>query len=694
MRALRLPARRLVRSPLYSLATCAVLALAGAALTATGMVAYGILIAPPPYESPSELVFLERLSQRTGANINFTPVDYRRVEEGAKSFEVVGAAGAWDPVLSLDDSAERLRALRVSGDLFALLGQPALLGRVLEPDDDRVDAQPTAVISTRLARRLFGEEGDAVGRELRLDGEIFDVVGVMPSSFEFPTFWRTGVDVWVPIRLDPESIFDRSSAWLRVFGRLRDGATLQQAGGEMEAIGDGLRAQFPDTHADLVFDVLGLQDAAVRGLRPALTALAAGAALLWLLAIANLASLAVVRSGGRRTEAAVRRALGESFGRGFRLHALESGLLALVGSAAGTALGYAAIRIGAATAPGQLQFLMARWDEMPVGAWLLVATAAPAFAATLALAAASLVALVGPPLADRLRARSDAGGSRGAAALRGVLTGGEIALAVILLAAAGLVGRSLFELSSVDPGFRAARVTTAVVPVTGTASGDESRKAGFYRALLDRLSTTPGVESAALVNHIPLKGDRWGLPFSIDGEPPPPPDARSYATYRVATPEYLETIGAQLITGRPFSTADSEDAPPVVHVNESFARRHLGGVASALDERIRIGREDGPLRRVVGVVADLQQERWAKVEPEVFLPFEQDASFRDSPRPPFAMTVVVRSESETAAAQIRNAVADLDPTVPVDNIVSLAAAVDDALWQPRLTASLMEPSLG
>jgi predicted permease len=689
LRALRLAARRLWRAPLYSLSVVAVLALAGAALTATGVIAYGILVAPLPYEAPGELAFLQRQSIRTGGNLNFTPADFLDVAREARTLEPVAAAGAWSPVITGMDAAERLRGLRVSGELFPLLGRRAIFGRILEPSDDSPEAAPAAVISSRLYKRMFGGDPSAIGREVRLDGVMFTIVGVMPAGFEFPTFWTTGVDIWAPMRWTPEEAGSRNAAWVRAFGRLAPGASLEQAQAEISTISESLRAQFPDSHVDRGVAIVGLQDQTVREVRPALTALAAGAALLWLLAIVNLTALAVVRATGRTNETAVRRALGESRARGFGQEGLESGLLALTGAALGAFLGYAAIRTLAATAPGDVGFLVARWREIPFATWMLVSTLVPAAAATGALAAAGAMAFVGAPLVERLRARADAGGSRRTAALRSLLTGGEIAVAVVLLAAAGLVGRSLMKLSAIDPGFRPERVTSAIVPVTGSSYGDETRKSGFYRTLLERVQAAPGVESAAMINHVPLVGDLWGYGYLVEGEPLPAPGTGPNIAFRVASPEYFQTIGATLLAGRDFTAADDRDAPLVVVANETFARRHFGGAEQAIGKRARLNGDGEPWREIVGVTADLQLHSWAYVGTEMFFPLEQERSFRDSPSPQYALTVVIRSSSGSAVQELRRIVADLDPTIPVDRVITLEAAVDQALWQPRLTAWVM-----
>lgn len=545
------------------------------------------------------------------------------------------------------------------------------------------------MISQRLWLRLFGGEPTAVSRSLRLDGEEFTVVGVMPAGFEFPTFWNIGVDLWAPFQWTPQQAASRTGSSLRVFGRLASGVPTGQALAEVQTISASLRKAFPESHADRGATVIGIRDATVKEVRPVLLALAGGAALLWLIVLANVTVLAVVRATGRMTEAAVRRALGESWAAGLRRDGTESIILAALGTSIGTVLGFWALQLLSATAPQGFRFISSRWESLPSLLWTGLGIAAVTAISAAALAMAGRWALAGGPMVDRLRARAEAGASRRSTTIRSLLTGGEIALAVVLTAAAGLVCKSLLALVSVNPGFNPVQVTTAVVPVTGSSFGDPARKAGFYRSLLERLERAPGVQSAAAVNHVPLVGDLWGWNFVVEGAEPLPPGSEPAAAYRVATPGYFKTIGAQLAAGRDFTAADDSDAPLVVVVNQTFARQYLG--TDPLRSRIRFGGTDEPWREVVGVVADLQQYSWADVNTEFFVPFEQDPDFRDSPSTHFAMTIVVRSSGAagSAAAALRQIVADLDPAIPVDRVITLDDAIDAALWQPRLTAALM-----
>jgi predicted permease len=637
------------------------------------------------------LVFVQTQSLSTGRAGTFAPADYLNLREQSKLLESTAAAEAWSPVRSGDAAAERLKGLRVSGDLFRLLGVPAESGRVIDTEDDRPGAARVAVVSNRLWQRLLGGGAWVTGRSLRLDGEEYAIVGVMPSGFEFPTFWQTGVDIWAPLQWTPEQAADRDGASLRVFGLLAADATADQALAEVQSISESLRKAFPESHADRGAVLVGLRDETVRAVRPVLLALAAGAGLLWLIALSNVAALAVVRATGRVTETSVRRALGESLMAGMRRDLLESTMLAAAGSAAAVALCVWGLPALLASAPAELAFAFSRWDAVATVGPMAALALAIALIAAITLSLAGQFAFRGGAIVDNLRARAATGASRRTTNLRSFLTGGEVALAVVLTVAAGLVGKSLLQTLAVSPGFNPERVTTAVIPVTGSTYGDAARKAGFYDLLLERLRKTAGIESAAAVNHVPLVGDRWGFSFSIEGELPLPAGASSpVAAYRVATPGYFETIGAHLVEGRDIDAADRRDAPLVVVVNQTFARQYLQGRPGAVKSRVRFG-DDQPWREIVGVVADMQQRSWADVGAEVFVPFEQDASFRESPRSPFAMTVVVRSAAGAGppVPALRRIVADLDPAIPLDGVTTLEQAIDGALWQPRMTASLM-----
>lgn len=392
---LRLAFRRLGSAPLFSTSVCTALGLTSAAILAAGVLAYAVLLAPLPYESPDELVFVQVESLRTGDVGPFTPGDYLDIREQTRTLALTAAAEAWSPVRSGENAAERITGLRVSGDLFPLLSVAPELGRTIEPTDDQAGAAKVVVISQRLWMRLFGGEPTAVNRALRLDGQEFTVVGVMPAGFEFPTFWNTGVDLWAPLQWTPQQAGSRNGSSLRVFGRLAHGATVGQALAEVQTISASLRRAFPESHADRGAAVIGIRDATVKEVRPVLLALAGGAVLLWLIALANVTVLAVVRATGRMTEAALRRALGESWAAGLRRDGVESLVLAALGTAAGALLGFWAIQLLLASAPQGFRFVASRWESLPSLLWAAVGIAA------LTAISAGALAIAGRWRADR-----------------------------------------------------------------------------------------------------------------------------------------------------------------------------------------------------------------------------------------------------------------------------------------------------
>jgi putative ABC transport system permease protein len=262
----------------------------------------------------------------------------------------------------------------------------------------------------------------------------------------------------------------------------------------------------------------------------------------------------------------------------------------------------------------------------------------------------------------------------------------------MLLVAAGLLVRSFVKLQSIDPGFEPRNVITMVVPVTGSQFGTPERKGPFYEQLVENFARLPGVERAAAVNHIPLEGDRWGTGFHVDGLPVPPSAELPTAAYRVATPGYFQTMGARLSAGRDFTEADKSNAPQVLIVNETLARRYFGS-ESAIGKRLRLGGADStqPWRTIVGVVDDLQQSRWAETGAEVYLPFAQDASFYSRPSTHLSMTLVARTTGNPAAMvkALQQEVWALDSNIPVSRVVTMEQAVSKALWQPRFSMLLL-----
>ncbi len=680
--------RTLRRNPRFAAVAILALALGIGANTAIFSVVYGVLLRALPYKDPGRLaVILWHDLRGGGPGGPVSPANFYDWREQSRSFEKMTATEVWGATLTGQDVPEKLAGLRASTSLFDLLGVEPELGRGFLPEDERPDSPRVVVLSHGLWQRRFGGGADVLGKTLRLDGEIYTVAGVMPAGFIFPTFWAKGVELWTPLVFTPERAQSRNGNSLRIFARLRDGVTLAQAQAEMAAISERLAQQYPEANSGHGAIVDSLQDKTVAAIRPTIVVLAGAVGFLLLIACVNVANLLLARATTREREVAVRSALGAGRLDVVRQLLAESVVLSIAAGAVGVVLAAWGLHAALAAIPESVRVALPRresirMDGVPLG-----------FAFLISLATAALFGLA-PALrtsrTDLTSALKEGGrGTRGAGGrLRNALVVCEVALSLMLLAGAGLLIRSFVKLQSVDPGFRPGHVITMVVPVTGSQFGTAERKGPFYERLAENVAALPGVESAALINHIPLEGDVWGVPFTIEGRPAPPPSDVPEAAYRVAGPRYFQTMGVTLAGGRDFEVTDGHDAPLVAIVNETLARQHFGG-ENPVGQRIRMGGpdSDAPWRTIVGIVKDVQQWQWADVHEELYLPFEQDEQFYSRPSAPFAMTLVARTQGDPASMvrALQQQVWALDPNLPVSNVVMMQQAVSNALWQPRFS---------
>ncbi len=689
---LRYGVRTLYRNPRFAAVAILALALGIGANTAIFSVVYGVLLRALPYQDPDQLVVILRQSMRSGGPGGpVAPANFYDWREQAQSLEQMTAAEVWGPVLTEQEVPEKLGGLRASANLFDLLGVEPLLGRGFRPEDERPENERVVVLGYGLWQRRFGGREDILGQPLRLDGEMYTVVGVMPQGFGFPTFWAQEAELWSPLIFTPERAQSRGGNSLRIFGRLKPTATLAQAQAEMSAICERLAEQYPVANADHGAIVEFLHDKTVAEVRPTIVVLAGAVGFLLLIACVNVANLLLARATTREREVAVRSALGAGRGDVVRQLLAENVVLAVAAGVIGVLFAAWGLSTVLAAIPETMSVSMPRREAIHVDGVVL------GFAFAVSLGTAALFGLT-PALRssrfDLVEALKEGGrGTRGGGSkLRSALVVGEIALSLMLLAGAGLLIRSFVRLQAIDPGFQPENVISMIVPVTGSQFGTPQRKGPFYERLVDNVRAVPGVRSAAVVNHIPLEGDIWGRSITIEGRETPAPEDVPGAAYRVAGTGYLPTIGATLLRGRDFAVTDSQNAPPVIIINETLARAHFPN-EDPIGKRIKLGRPDSsePWRTIVGVVEDVQQRQWAEVNSEIYLPFAQDEDFYTSVSPPFSMTLVARTANDPAAmAQaLQQQVLALDPNIPVSNVMTLQQAVSNALWQPRFSMFLL-----
>ncbi|MFN0178307.1 MAG: ABC transporter permease [Gemmatimonadales bacterium] len=678
---LRQVGRGLWRQPAFAVVAVVTLGLGMGAAGTIFSVVETVLLRPLPYHQPDQLVVI--LDQGTGP---VSPAAVTAWRTQATAFTGVGAAELWSTTLAGIDRPERLTGVRVTPDLFPLLGVAPTLGRAFRPDEETSGAR-VVILADRLWRRAFAADPGIVGRTVRLSGEPYVVVGVMGPAFQFPPFWATGAEFWAPLPLAERATSHSES--LRAFARLETGASLGQAQAEVATIGARLAAEYPGAQRDV--RVVPLEDRVVGGVRGTVLVLFVAVGCVLLIACANVAHLLLARGHARQREMAVRAALGASRSAIAGQLLAESGLLAALAAGLGLAATWGGTRAVALLGPSDIPRLAAVGVNGPVLVFLVVIAVVTAvlFGTAPALAAArvDLAGMIGD---------SGKGGTAGVrqSRVRHVLIASELALAVVLLVGAGLAIRTVVARAAIDPGFDPRGVATMIVSVAGSESAAPSRRAAFYRSLLARVGEVPGVDGVSAINHLPLAGDIWRWGVYPEGVPRPPEGQAPRAAFRATLPGYFATVRLPLLAGRDFGLDDAIGAPPVVIVNRALAARHWP-TGDPLGRRINIGSAEQPTwATVVGVADDAVLDDWTgRPDAEFYLPVLQTALYLDSPAAQFTyLTLVVRTASgapEALVEPVRTAITALDRDIAVSEIASLEQVVARANAAPRFYLGLL-----
>jgi len=690
---LRYGARMLLKQPGFTLIAVLTLALGIGANTAIFSVINGVLLRPLAYQEPERIVTLLQEGRSPLAPANF--LDFKA---NAKSFEQVSAAEAWGGALTGDVRPEQLSGLRMGEGLFEMLGVPAQLGRTLQSEDFQPGKDRVLVLSHKLWQRVFGGDASILGKQVRLSGDSYTVVGVMPPQFQFPPFWSTRAEMWTALDLQSRTTNRRGQS-LRVFAKLKPGVTITQAQTEMEAISKRLAAAYPEANTGLNIRVDLLNEKVVGDVRPALMLLLVTVALVLLIACANVACLLLARAAARQKEIAVRGALGASRWRILRQMLTESLMLALGGAIIGTLLAVWGVEWLTHLLAGNstsFSVKVPRVNEIKVDGMALLFTFSVTLVTTLLFGLVPALIASKPDLNQALK-DGGRGNSVSRSRWRELLVVTELALSLVLLIGAGLLMNSFVKLQSVDPGFNPRNVLTATISLAGASQYVGSAREILYRQLTEKLQGVPGIESASAVNHLPLSGDTWGTNIAIANHPLPSAGQEENALFRVSRPGYFQTMGVPLREGRDFTERDSPDATRVVIINETLANKYWPSETS-IGKRLTLDDPQNPTQPVqwltiVGVVKDLKQGSWTDApRNEIYLPFQQDEIFSSGTAGPFtSMTLVVRTSvaPESLGNVFQQTVWSLDRNLPVSNIVSLEQVVADTLWQQRFNLQLI-----
>ncbi len=687
---IRYAIRSLRRSPVFSLTVIGVLGLGMAGAITIFSLAYGILLKPLPYHEADRLVaiFTTGLGERdrsptAPANV----LDWRR-DNG--TVDLLTAAHPWSATLHVNEP-RRLQGLRATWSLFDLLSARPLLGRTWHAADSIEADDRVIVLGHALWRREFDADSGVVGRTLRLSGDPYQVIGVMPDNFGFPPFWASEAEFWVPLDFGPDP--SRRAQFVRVFARMRPGVDVPQVQSDFTVMNERLTEEFPDDLGGLDVLVEPLHEPVVSQARPVLLGLLGATILLLFVAVANVANLMLGRALARDRERAVRRALGAPRRR-LVMHELgQSMLLSVAAGGLGIILAALAVR-----AIGALSLLdLPRAHELSVdGVVVAVALTASAviglvFGAVSAMRRTSGVAVLRAGIGQTIG---------GAGRFRDGLVVAEVALAVVLLVGAGLTLRSLARQSSIETGIETTRVLTMTIDMGGTAmfppegtqpfSGDDlsnvERQLAFFREIIRRAEALPGINTAGVMSHLPLAGDVWSTSVSRADRPIPTSEDRLTAVTRNISPGYPATVGMRFLAGGSFGDW-GWDAPYVVIVNHTLATM-LWPDKDAMGERIRLGSDlDDPVATVIGVVADVKQGTLVDdVRPEFYRPYGQN-HFPWNRQVSLAVRTV--GPPTAVAADLRAVLREVEPLAPVSDIRSMDDVLAEELFATRAAASLV-----
>jgi predicted permease len=684
---IRYALRVLGKSPSFTAIVVLTLALGIGANTAIFSVVNAVILQPLPFSESHRLVALRGIDERSGELRVVSYPDFLDFRAQNRSLESVAAYTQNTSTLTGAGEPLHLETGIVTANLFDVLRAAPMLGRTFAANEDQPGTR-IVILSHRLWKAHFGGGKDIVGRSITLDTKPYLVAGVMPADFQFPLTSQP-VDLWTTIAVetvsndnDPPITAQRDVHFLRAIGRIKQGYELPQADADAHAVGAALEKQYPDTDGHIGMMLQPEIESLVGDVRPVLLMVLGAVAFLLLIACSNAANLLLARAAGRQREMAIRASMGAGRGRVLRqlltesvMLAIGGGLLGLLFAVWGTSAlaNFPSLRIPRLAQAGIDLRVLAFTLGVSVLTGILFGMAPALHASRFNLFVA---------LKEGGRASSE--GKRSARA-RNLLVVAQVSLAVVLLLCASLLLESMLHLTRQSPGFDPAGVMTFNLDLPDARYGKPEQSIAFFKQLLDRVRVLPGVQTASAGLPLPLSDDIIRTGFEIEGRPVAKADLPR-VQFRVIAPDYLQTMRIPLIEGRELTARDDRNAPPVILINETLARRYFPN-ESPIGKHIKPGVSDsGPekMREIVGVVGDVHHRNlWQPTDPEAYAPYDQAAIG--------GMNVVIRAQGDPMRLlpAIREQVRALDAELPVYKARDLGDYLADSVAQRRFTSILV-----
>jgi putative ABC transport system permease protein len=681
---LRFAFRMLRKNPGFSAIAILTLALGIGANTAIFSVVYAVLLKPLPYPGSDQLFTVFQQDVKNPKNVNgFSFLNLRDLREQSEIFSDLSGVQAHQLTLTGRGEAFNIDTSVVTPDLFTTFRVQPILGRMFIADDGKPGAAPVVVLSETLWRGSFAADPAIIGTSISLDKRAFTVIGVAPAAFRFPQLQKSR-QIWVPIVNDPlfgSWLERRGGHWLTLTGRVKPGVNPAQAEAQFDAIAARLAKDYPEYNEGWTIRMIPLRDFLVGEVKTPLLVLLGAVGLVLLIACANIANLLLARATSRSREIAVRATLGAGRSRLVRQLLSETLVLSVIGGLAGVALAYYGIRVLATFLPPELTRIHS----------INIDYAVLGFALALSIFASCAVGLVPAFLVARsdlqstLREGGRSGESSASRRARNILASAEIALALVLLVAAGLLLRSFSKLTEVSPGFQVEHVVKAEVSLPRAQYSTPQQWFAFSDSLLTRLQSEPGMEKSALAIPLPITDGFVNIAFDIENRPAPSAADARIADYVAVTPTYFHVMNIPLIAGRTFEPRDNMSAPPVAVVTQSFVRAYFPS-ENPIGQRITFGfpPDPGISREIIGIVGDVHDVSLGKDPGPMMY-----AAYAQSPFPGACIAVQSTLAPVAVISSIRDSVAALDKDLPVTDIATMTEVLHDSTAQPRFRTTLI-----